>query len=212
MTSTNDPPALPVITVTDLKGGTGKTTTAMYLLAGLHREYGNALGIDGDDQGSLMSWADRSSPDFMVMAMPSKTIHRHIEDLIANYAHVVIDTPPAGRAVVMSAMQAAAQHSGQILIPLQPTTHDLDQLGETLAVVEDATGTAEVAVSILLTRAVKGTRALRQVRDALDAAGHDVLDTVIHQSQTLALAHGSAIGELGEYRDVLIELREKATR
>jgi len=39
-----------------------------------------------------------------------------------------------------------------------------------------------------------------------------VLDTVIHQSQTLALAHGSAIGELGEYRDVLTELREKATR
>ncbi len=67
---------------------------------------------------------------------------------------MVIDTPPAGRAVVMSAMPAAAQHGGQILIPLQPATHDLDQLGETLAVVEDATGTAEVAVSILLTRAV----------------------------------------------------------
>lgn len=75
--------------------------------------------------------------------MPSETIHRHIEDLIGNYAHVFVDTQPAGRPVAISAMQAAAQDGGQILILLQPTPHDLDQLGETPAAIEDATGTAD---------------------------------------------------------------------
>jgi chromosome partitioning protein len=42
-----------IITVTNQKGGTGKTTTASALVAGLHQRGANVLGVDLDPQGNL---------------------------------------------------------------------------------------------------------------------------------------------------------------
>jgi chromosome partitioning protein len=42
-----------IITVTNQKGGTGKTTTACALVAGLHQRGARVLGVDLDPQGNL---------------------------------------------------------------------------------------------------------------------------------------------------------------
>ena len=42
-----------VITITNQKGGVGKTTTAAALLSSLHRRGAKVLGVDLDPQGSL---------------------------------------------------------------------------------------------------------------------------------------------------------------
>lgn len=42
-----------IITITNQKGGVGKTTTASALMDGLHRKHARVLGVDLDPQGSL---------------------------------------------------------------------------------------------------------------------------------------------------------------
>ncbi len=42
-----------IITVTNQKGGVGKTTTASALVCGLHQRGARVLGVDLDPQGSL---------------------------------------------------------------------------------------------------------------------------------------------------------------
>ena len=43
------------LAITNLKGGTGKTTTAVYLAAGFGR-HGRTLLVDADPQGSATEW------------------------------------------------------------------------------------------------------------------------------------------------------------
>lgn len=96
------------LAVTNLKGGTGKTTTAVHLAAGLSRRAPTLL-IDADPQGSATEWAlliGAECPfEFLTDAEPD--LHRRLPDMARSYEHVVIDTPPGHDSVVRSAILAA---------------------------------------------------------------------------------------------------------
>lgn len=196
-----------IYTVANLKGGVGKTLSTAFLAAALHRSGRSVVAIDADAQGSLLSWAESAEPEWLTVSMPTKTIHRQVDQLGAD--DIVIDTPPGHIPIVASAIQAAARHGGTVLIPVQPTTADIDKLPETLALIEDTPGADDLRVVLLLTRAVKGTRALRLAREALEAQGLTVLQTVVYQSQALAAAHLQPISDPAEYADVLAELQQE---
>jgi chromosome partitioning protein len=141
------------------------------------------------------------------VAMPTRSIHRQIGQLVGE-ADAVIDTPPGDLGIVASALRAA----DLVVVPMQPTTADMDQLAETLSLADDVAAATDLDVLILLTRVVKNTRARSLTREALEEAGHRVLASEVPQSQSLALAHGRPIEDLGPYRDVVAELVEGGVR
>ena len=114
------------IAIVNLKGGTGKTITAVHLAAGL-AEQGRTLLVDADPQGSALSWSEAAEGfPCHVIALPVRDLHRRVPGLSEGYDHVVIDTPPGegDRGIVRSAVLAAEA----VVVPMPPSTMDVNRL------------------------------------------------------------------------------------
>ena len=114
------------------KGGTGKTTSSVFMAAALHKQ-GRTLAIDADPQGSLQAWSAKGELPFTVVSMPTAHIHRQIKDLAADYEHVVIDTPPGDMAITRSAILAVPL----VIVPVSATGLDIDRLRPTWEALAD---------------------------------------------------------------------------
>jgi chromosome partitioning protein len=120
------------IVVASQKGGSGKTTTARNLAVA----YGpGAALIDTDPQGSLTSWWKRREADTPVLAQLNGDMQTTLAGLKAvGMTLVIIDTPPSAHAFVADVIALA----DLVLVPVRPTPDDLDAVGPTLDMIEDA--------------------------------------------------------------------------
>lgn len=57
------------LAVVNLKGGTGKTTTATALAAALNNR-GRTLLVDADPQGSALAWSEEADFGFPTIGLP----------------------------------------------------------------------------------------------------------------------------------------------
>lgn len=113
-----------VFSISNQKGGTGKTTLSMNFAAGLARR-GRTLVIDADPQGSAGQWtglAPDNRPFPVSVIAVAGNLAREVKRFRQDYQYVVIDCPPT---LETETTRLAMSASDTILIPVLPSPIDL---------------------------------------------------------------------------------------
>jgi chromosome partitioning protein len=145
-----------IIAITALKGGVGKTTTAIHLSAYLQQKAPTLL-IDADRNRSALIWSREEKLPFFVASQAGAT------NLIRKYTHIVIDTKARPEA---EEFKDLAQGSDLLIVPTTPNHLDLDA---TFKAVEQL-APLNVNYKILLTKVDARTRSGEDARRTLEEA------------------------------------------
>lgn len=189
------------LAMTSTKGGTGKTTSAVYLATAFH-ETGRTLLVDADPQGSALLWSQQGEGlPFPTISLPVTDLHKRLTDIGQDYVHVVIDTPPGDVAIIRSAILAAQT----ALVPVTPTGLDINRMRPTFELLAEMEGVNPVEVGVLLTKVWRGTRSAREAREVLAEMQYPILDAEIPLAEAYAVSFGT-VPEIGAYADVFAEL------
>lgn len=188
-------PAVRVLTIANLKGGSAKTTTAAFLSHALHERGRRVVLVDADPQGSALRWHGLAGWPVPAMGMASTALHRQLWGVIdpERWDTVVIDTPPLEErdGIVAATLRVATD----VLVPIAPTMMELDRVGPVFKAMEDASGRRDEdpAVSVLLTRTVAHATSTETVREILEGQGRRVLYATVPRLERYAQAFGAGI-------------------
>jgi chromosome partitioning protein len=143
------------IVVTNLKGGVGKTTTAVYLAAVAAESGHEVVLIDADRQASSAEWLEeRALDDVEVVEAPSE---RTLVRAMGRHEGVgIIDTPPGDERLVQAAIGAA----DAIVIPTRAGGVEYPRVAVTLGLIPKKTPRGIVIASARL-----GTNDLQETID-----------------------------------------------
>lgn len=193
-----------IIVVASQKGGAGKTTlTRSLAVANQQRTAGATAILDTDPQGSLTSWWNRRESETPVLVkIDPADLDSGISKLeAAGVEYLFIDTPPSVHPELSKLLAKATL----AIIPVRPSPDDLDAVGDTLSLVEEA-GCPFVFV---LTQAKPRTRLQMQAVMALTKHGK-LAPTVIHDRTDFPTAAitGKTVTEVEQEGPSANEVRE----
>lgn len=188
-------PSLRVVTITNLKGGSGKSTTAGLLIHAWLQLGLRVVGVDADPQATLTRWAEDGGWSVPVVGLATPRLHRDLPGIISpeRFDLAVVDTPPLEqeRGIVHSAMRAATD----VVVTLAPTSSEWDALPRVWGALDDvdALRTRPAPVSVLWNRVRAQTTAARVYRQALADAGHYCLRAAVPLAERYAQAVGAPV-------------------
>ncbi|HKY67416.1 MAG TPA: ParA family protein [Acidimicrobiales bacterium] len=155
-----------MIVCANVKGGVGKTTTAVQLALWAGHRGHRTLLVDADPGRSALSWCMRAGdawPETVpTIAYPQPDLPRRLPALARDYDAVVVDTPhdPNDGTQVGPVLAGALAVAELLVIPTSPAPADLDRLGDLLAAVHREEARRELSWMIALVKVDLRRRAL----------------------------------------------------
>ncbi|MGI9464027.1 MAG: ParA family partition ATPase [Aestuariivirgaceae bacterium] len=186
-----------IITVTQQKGGSGKTTLAAHLAVAISRlHYKSVAIVDTDPQGSLGRWfmarAERTNGAGAEIGFRTASAwgaRYEAQGLAKDYDIVIIDTPPKMGVDGRPAIETA----DLVVVPVAPSPVDL---WATEPTIEMATGAKKPTIMVL-NRANARARLTGEMAQALEEMGATAARTMIGNRVIFAssMGHGSTVLE-----------------
>ncbi len=153
-----------IVALVNLKGGVGKTTSALYFAAVAEEQGEKPIVLDADNERSALEWAEAGELPFEVVGAEKDRLARQARELEREGRTVIIDAPPNDREVLW----ASAAVADRVVIPVAPTGVDVNRLRATLEILLDVEATkGNLDTSILLTRWDRRKRLAREAEQLL---------------------------------------------
>ena len=196
------------LALANLKPGTGKTTSAVWL-AHVFAQAGNSLLlVDADPSGSAVEWSDlaamypRPAPaqaafPFRIVALPSRELHRRVPEIARPDDIVIIDAPQLEDHAGIA--RSAMRYVDEVLIPCAPTPIEINRTSpvrDEIAEIEAVRDRPARSV-VLLNRCVTRAHSTTNAREALAGLGYDVLGTTVPRLEVYAQSFGMPITDTG---------------
>ncbi len=149
------------------KGGVGKTTLSCNFATALALLGHKVLLIDADPQLGSMEWKSHRDipPLFPIIGLPTDKLHKEMPAHAVNYDYLVIDAPPQVSSIARSIILA----SNLVLIPVQPSPHDIWSAKAIVGLIEEAkTFKEKLKTAFIVNRKITNTALGRDVFTALE--------------------------------------------
>lgn len=188
------------IGIVNTKGGVGKSTIAVHLAAMLTSRAPTLL-IDGDPQGSAVSWAawrreaDRK-PSPTTIVLTGRAVFDEGKHLAQNYKNTVIDAGGRDSASLRGALLLA----DLAIVPVGASNLDAAAMTDLLEIVELAKDyNRELRVKVLMMRIDPRTRDTGEMLDYLRENQLDVLNARVCERVAFrrAIGEGATVAEIG---------------
>lgn len=197
-----------IISFVNQKGGVGKTTTAINLGSLLIRKSHTVILLDLDPQGSAARWhAVEGNLAFDVIHQPTHVAPSDLEKLSAAYDFVIIDSPPTIDGITWKILAA----SNMVIIPVSPSSLDLWACTDTLKMIKEVQQQhPDLSARFLINRKIPGTRAGREIRQALTAFKTRIFETELCQrvSYVDALKYGVSVMQYAPSSKAAVEVEQ----
>ena len=195
------------LALANLKPGTGKTTSAVWLAHIFAQAGNNVLLVDADPSGSALEWSDlaamypglppQAAFPFRIVALPSREMHRRIPEIAQHDDVVIIDAPQLEdhAAIALSALR----YADEIVIPCAPSPIEINRTSPVRDEISEVEPLRDrpPRTAVLLNRCVTRANSTGDARDALEDLGYDVLETVVPRLEVYAQSFGMPIPSTG---------------
>ena len=163
-----------IVTTVSLKGGVGKTTTAVHLAAYFSDKAATLL-IDADPNRSCLVWSKEAKLPFKVVSEASA------QKFIQGHSYIVVDTKARP---VVEELQDIAQGCDLLIVPTTPNPLDLDVTMKTVNLLEQLNCRH---YKVLLTRVPpRQTFAIVEIRKSFKSLNVPLFQTQIKQLACIA--------------------------
>lgn len=198
------------IAFVQLKPGTGKTTSAVWLAYAFHRRGLKVALADADKGSSALQWSDMVGGfPFDIGGLAVQDFHRRADAFSRDPDVVIGDVPQIEdhARIARSAMRWADVR----IVPVAPTPIELERMSAIWNEFDDLEGlTRDGSTShVLLNRVVSGAVSGPIARKVLTDQGRDVLTTAIPRLEVFAQSFGGEPERNTAYDQLATELLER---